>query len=103
MYTLDYTYTTVQLNYILNVSRLRYKVRWQIKLGYLLQPKNGGVEHAIPMNQVKATAAPAWLLPNLNWPKGLQMTTYLSKARTAKDHPVTNPDEKEVLKHKIKK
>lgn len=58
---------------------------------YLLQPKNGGDEHAIPMNQVKATPAKEWDVPNLKDPRGLQMTTYLSNARTARDHAVTKP------------
>lgn len=58
---------------------------------HLLHPQKGGVAQPIPMTQVNATAPRAWLCPNLKLPKGLQMTTYLSKARTARDHPVTRP------------
>lgn len=58
---------------------------------HLLHPQNGGVAQPIPMTQVSATAPIAWPCPNLKLPKGLQITTYLSKARTAKDHPVTSP------------
>lgn len=59
---------------------------------YLLQPKKGGVAQLTPMNQVKPTAAKAWLLPNLKAPNGLQMTRYLSKDKTANDQDVTSPD-----------
>lgn len=62
-----------------------------IKTFYLLHPQKGGVAQPTPMNQVTATAPSAWLCPNLKVPKGLQMTTYLSKAKTARDHPVTSP------------
>lgn len=60
---------------------------------YLLHPKNGGVAQLTPMNQVKATAARAWLLPNLKAPNGLQMTRYRSKDKTARDQAVTRPEE----------
>lgn len=58
---------------------------------HLLHPQNGGVAQPVPTIQVNTTAPTAWLCPNLKLPKGLQMTTYLSKARTARDHPVTRP------------
>lgn len=60
---------------------------------YLLQPKNGGMAQLIPMNQVKATAARAWLLLKLKAPNGLQITRYLSKDKTAKDQAVTSPED----------
>ena len=77
--------------YLLIQTITHYKIKVFVDQ-YLLQPKNGGVAHPIPMTQVKPTAARAWLLSNLKVPKGLQMTTYLSKARTARDQADTNPE-----------
>lgn len=64
---------------------------WRLCVTHLLQPKKGGLEQQIPINQVKATAPRAWLLVNLKAPKGLQMIRYLSKDKTAKDQAVTSP------------
>lgn len=68
-----------------------FQIFHQANFLHLLHPKNGGVAQPVPMTQVNTTAPMAWLCPNLKPPKGLQMTTYLSKARTARDHPVTRP------------
>ena len=44
------------------------------------------------MNQVKATAATAWSLLNVKAPRGLQITKYLSRDKTARDQAVTSPE-----------
>lgn len=68
-----------------------FQISHQENFLHLLHPQKGGVAQPIPTTQVNTTAPMAWPCPNLKLPKGLQMTTYLSKARTARDHPVTRP------------
>lgn len=61
---------------------------------YLLQPKKGGTDTPIPIIHVHSTTAKACFEVKVKLPIGLQITIYLSKARKARDHPVTSPKRK---------
>lgn len=57
----------------------------------LLHPKSGGAEAISASIQVSRQQARAWFGLKMKLPSGLQMTSHLSKAITAKDHRLTIP------------
>lgn len=58
---------------------------------YLDQPTRGGAAQAIAMIQVRARPMMAWFSPKRKLLMGLHTTTYLSMARTTKDHRAISP------------
>lgn len=59
----------------------------------LLHPTSGGAEAISANIQVSRQQATAWSGLKMKLPRGLQMTSHLSKAITAKDHRQTIPGE----------
>lgn len=64
---------------------------WVVSVAYLLHPSSGGVEAISADIQVSAQQVIAWSGLKIKLPSGLQMTSHLSKAITARDHGLTIP------------
>ena len=68
-------------------------ISWYTTIGvaYLLQPTSGGPDAIKAMTHVNAQQASAWSGLKIKLPMGLQITSHLSKATTARDHRLTIP------------